>query len=132
SAPQLGVPLRVFAAELTPERCRRYPPEFRRAHSIEPFPLRLFVNPALRVLDSRLVSAPEGCASIKGFSAYVPRHWAVHVSGVDAGGEPVSWEAKGWAARIAQHEMDHLDGTLYIDHMDTRTFTNVNWMQLLD
>lgn len=83
SAPQLGVPLRVFAAELPPARCARYPPALRQAHRIEPFPLRVLVNPALRVLDSRLVSAPEGCASIHGFSAYVPRHWAVHVSGTD-------------------------------------------------
>ncbi|KAJ7424200.1 hypothetical protein WISP_29765 [Willisornis vidua] len=132
SAPQLGVPLRVFAAELPPERCSRYPPALRRAHRIEPFPLRLLVNPALRVLDTRLVTAPEGCASIHGFSAYVPRHWAVHVSGVDELGAPVSWEATGWAARIIQHEMDHLDGILYIDRMDTRTFTNVAWMELMD
>ncbi|KAM6194926.1 peptide deformylase, mitochondrial [Sarcoramphus papa] len=156
SAPQLGVPLRVFAAELSPARCRQYPPALRRAHRIEPFPLRLLVNPALRILDARLVTAPEGCASLQGFSAYVPRHWAVHVSGtdptgpactpypgwdpvpapplsrVDEHGEPVSWEATGWAARIIQHEMDHLDGILYIDRMDARTFTNVGWMELLD
>lgn len=81
SAPQLGVPLRVFAAALPPERCQQYPAALRRAHRIEPFPLRLLVNPALRVLDGRLVTAPEGCASIRGFSACVPRHWAVHVSG---------------------------------------------------
>ncbi|KAM6380613.1 peptide deformylase, mitochondrial isoform 1-T1 [Pluvialis apricaria] len=133
SAPQLGVPLRVFAAELPPDRCSRYPPALRRAHCIEPFPLRLLVNPVLRVLDAHLVTGPEGCVSLKGFSAYVPRHWAVHVSaGVDEHGEPVSWEATGWAARIIQHEMDHLDGILYIDRMDTRTFTNVSWMELLD
>ncbi|XP_062355778.1 peptide deformylase, mitochondrial isoform X1 [Cinclus cinclus] len=158
SAPQLGVPLRVFAAELLPARCARYPPALRRAHGIEPFPLRVLVNPALRVLDARLVTGPEGCASIHGFSAYVPRHWAVHVSdpltlkrvppffpfnhpprptatpatGVDELGVPVSWEASGWAARIIQHEMDHLDGILYVDRMDPRTFTNVSWMELLD
>ncbi|NXV79931.1 DEFM protein, partial [Atlantisia rogersi] len=132
SAPQLGVPLRVFAAELTPARCSRYPPELRRAHRIQPFPLRLLVNPALRVIDSRLVSGPEGCASVEGFSAYVPRHWAVLVSGLDEHGEPVSWEATGWAARIVQHEMDHLDGILFTDRMEPRTFTNVRWSELLD
>lgn len=83
SAPQLGVPLRVFAAELPPARCARYPPALRQAHRIEPFPLRVLVNPTVRVLDTRLVTAPEGCASIHGFSAYVPRPWAVHVSGMD-------------------------------------------------
>ncbi|KAM4640238.1 peptide deformylase, mitochondrial [Amazona ochrocephala] len=132
SAPQLGVPLRVFAAELPPALCQQYPAALRRAHRIEPFPLRLFVNPVLSVLDTRLVTGPEGCASVRGFSAYVPRHWAVRVSGVDEHGEPVSWEAEGWAARVVQHEMDHLDGILYIDRMDTRTFTNVSWMELMD
>lgn len=81
SAPQLGVPLRVFAAELPPARCSHYPAALRGAQRIEPFPLRVLVNPVLRVLDARLVTAPEGCASLRGFSACVPRHWAVHVSG---------------------------------------------------
>ncbi|NXX85165.1 DEFM protein, partial [Urocolius indicus] len=132
SAPQLGVPLRLFAAELPPELCRRYPPELRRAHRIEPFPFRLVVNPRLRVLDSRLVTASEGCASLRGFSAHVPRHWAVHVSGLDEHGAALSWEATGWTARIIQHEMDHLDGILYIDRMDTRTFASLTWAEELD
>ncbi|XP_015729818.1 peptide deformylase, mitochondrial [Coturnix japonica] len=132
SAPQLGLPLRVFAASLPPERCRRYPAPLRRALRIEPFPLRVLVNPEMRVLDARTVTAPEGCASVRGFSACVPRHWAVHVTGVDENGDPVSWEATGWAARIVQHEMDHLDGVLYIDRMDSRTFANTAWSQLLD
>nr|XP_038041259.1 peptide deformylase, mitochondrial [Anas platyrhynchos] len=132
SAPQLGVPLRVFAAELPPARCSHYPAALRGAQRIEPFPLRVLVNPVLRVLDARLVTAPEGCASLRGFSACVPRHWAVHVSGVDESGQPVSWEAWGWAARVIQHELDHLDGVLFIDRMDSRTFTNTAWSQLLD
>uniref|UniRef100_A0A8B9NQX6 Peptide deformylase n=1 Tax=Apteryx owenii TaxID=8824 RepID=A0A8B9NQX6_APTOW len=52
--------------------------------------------------------------------------------GVDETGAPVSWEATGWAARIIQHEMDHLDGILYIDRMDSRTFANVHWAELLE
>ncbi|XP_072202466.1 conserved oligomeric Golgi complex subunit 8 isoform X2 [Excalfactoria chinensis] len=52
--------------------------------------------------------------------------------GVDENGEPVSWEATGWAARVVQHEMDHLDGVLFIDRMDSRTFANTAWSQLLD
>ncbi|KAM8799483.1 conserved oligomeric Golgi complex subunit 8 [Eudromia elegans] len=52
--------------------------------------------------------------------------------GVDEMGEPVSWEATGWAARIVQHEMDHLDGVLFIDRMDSRTFANVHWLELLE
>lgn len=52
--------------------------------------------------------------------------------GVDESGQPVSWEAWGWAARVIQHELDHLDGVLFIDRMDSRTFTNTAWSQLLD
>ncbi|XP_075432600.1 conserved oligomeric Golgi complex subunit 8 isoform X3 [Ascaphus truei] len=52
--------------------------------------------------------------------------------GLNAQGEPCCWQAQGWAARILQHEMDHLHGVLYIDRMDPRTFVNVNWMEVND
>lgn len=99
---------------------------------MEPFPLRVFVNPSLRVLDSRLVTFPEGCESVAGFLAYVPRFQAVQISGLDPRGEQVVWQASGWAARIIQHEMDHLQGCLFIDKMDSRTFTNIHWMEVND
>lgn len=44
----------------------------------------------------------------------------------------MAWQASGWAARIIQHEMDHLQGCLFIDKMDSRTFTNVYWMEVND
>ena len=49
------------------------------------------------------------------------------IAGLNEKGEPVKWQVSGWPARILQHEMDHLDGVLYIDHMDSKTFINVNW-----
>ncbi|TFK03901.1 tyrosine-protein phosphatase non-receptor type 13 [Platysternon megacephalum] len=130
SAPQLGVPLQVFVAEL-PERLHlETSPGLREARQMAPFPLKVFVNPALRVLDPRLVSFPEGCESIAGFAACVPRYQAVQVSGLNEAGDAVSWQASGWAARILQHEMDHLQGILYIDKMESRTFVNTRWMEL--
>ncbi|KAG6940780.1 peptide deformylase (mitochondrial) [Chelydra serpentina] len=130
SAPQLGVPLRVFVAEF-PERLHlAHSPSLREARQMAPFPLKVFVNPAMRVLDSRLVSFPEGCESVAGFAACVPRYQAVQVSGLNEAGEAVSWQASGWAARILQHEMDHLQGILYIDKMESRTFVNTRWMEL--
>ncbi|CAM5094218.1 unnamed protein product [Natator depressus] len=45
-------------------------------------------------------------------------------------GDAVSWQASGWAARILQHEVDHLQGILYIDKMESRTFVNTRWMEL--
>uniref|UniRef100_A0A8D2J923 Peptide deformylase n=1 Tax=Varanus komodoensis TaxID=61221 RepID=A0A8D2J923_VARKO len=130
SAPQVGVPLRVFVAEYPERLCAELPARERQARQVAPFPLRVFVNPAMRVLDARLVSFPEGCQSVSGFSACVARYQAVQVSGLDADGEPTTWQASGWAARIIQHEMDHLEGVLYIDKMESRTFLNLRWAEL--
>ncbi|KAM3829041.1 peptide deformylase, mitochondrial [Vipera latastei] len=77
SAPQLGVPLQVFVAEF---RGPPLPEELRALEAV-PFPLRVFVNPAVRVLDSRPSYFTEGCASLPGFSAVVARHMGVEVSG---------------------------------------------------
>lgn len=53
-------------------------------------------------------------------------------AGLDPRGEQVVWQASGWTARIIQHEMDHLQGCLFIDKMDSKTFTNVHWMEVND
>uniref|UniRef100_A0A672TH03 Mannosyltransferase n=1 Tax=Strigops habroptila TaxID=2489341 RepID=A0A672TH03_STRHB len=104
-APQLGVPLQVFATKLPPAKCQQY---LAVLHCAKPFPLHLLINPTLC-----------GRASLRGFSAYIPHHWAVHVSrGVDEHREP--------------HELDHLDVILFLDRMDTCAFTNIGWMELLD
>uniref|UniRef100_A0A8C2YKT4 Peptide deformylase n=2 Tax=Chinchilla lanigera TaxID=34839 RepID=A0A8C2YKT4_CHILA len=132
SAPQLGVPLQVLALELPDELFRTYAPRLRELRQMQPFPLRVLVNPSVRVLDSRLVTFPEGCESVAGFLAHVPRFQAVQISGLNPRGEQVVWQASGWTARIIQHEMDHLQGCLFIDKMDTRTFTNVHWMEVND
>lgn len=82
SAPQLGVPLQVLAVELPEALCSSCAPTLRAARQMEPFPLRVFINPSLKVLDRRLVTFPEGCESVAGFLACVPRFQAVQISGV--------------------------------------------------
>ncbi|XP_045047644.2 conserved oligomeric Golgi complex subunit 8 isoform X2 [Desmodus rotundus] len=132
SAPQLGVPLQVLALEFPEALFRACAPRLRETRQMEPFPLRVFVNPSLRVLDSRLVTFSEGCESVAGFLACVSRFQAVQISGLDPRGEQMVWQASGWAARIIQHEMDHLQGCLFIDKMDSKTFTNIHWMAVND
>lgn len=129
SAPQVGVPLQVLVLEFSEQRYSESSLNLREIHQLAHFPLKVFVNPSLRVLDSRSISFPEGCASLSGFSACVPRYQAVEISGLNQKGEPVSWQASGWPARIIQHEIDHLNGVLYIDKMDSRTFVNSCWME---
>jgi peptide deformylase len=81
--------------------------------------------------DTR-VDAPvefyEGCLSLAGFVALVPRARTVRVECLDENAMPRVIHASGWYARILQHEIDHLNGTLYIDRMCSRTFTSTgNW-----
>jgi len=87
-----------------------------------PVPFHVIVNPKLE-LGSEAVEHFEGCLSVDGFQAVVPRARQVRVSALDHRGEPVTIRASGWYARILQHEIDHLNGVLYIDRMRRRTFT---------
>ncbi|XP_062277099.1 peptide deformylase, mitochondrial [Scomber scombrus] len=127
SAPQIGVPLRILALEYPKKMLEESSPVSREARGLSAQPLRVFVNPQLRVLDGQTLVFQEACESISGFSATVPRYRSVEVSGLNEKGEAVAWQASGWPARILQHEMDHLDGVLYIDRMDSKTFININW-----
>jgi peptide deformylase len=68
----------------------------------------------------------EGCLSLAGYTAIVPRATKVHVEAVDEHAEPVIIDATGWYARILQHEIDHLRGVLYIDRMHSRSFSSVD------
>ena len=63
---------------------------------------------------------------MQGYRGLVRRYLQVRVQGYGGNGKPVDFVAKGWQARIAQHEMDHLNGVLYVDRMDSRTFRRVD------
>jgi peptide deformylase len=64
-----------------------------------------------------MVEGTEGCLSVPGWVGNVLRHEAVTVRGLNRNGEKIKIEAEGWLARIFQHEIDHLDGVLYIDKL---------------
>ncbi|XP_040017585.2 peptide deformylase, mitochondrial [Gasterosteus aculeatus] len=129
SAPQVGVPLRILSLEYPERMVRDSPPPSRELLGLSVQPLRIFVNPHTTVLDSRTALFQEACESISGYSAAVPRFLSVGVSGLNEKGEAVTWRASGWPARILQHEMDHLDGVLYVDRMDSKTFINIGWQE---
>lgn len=81
SAPQIGVPLRILALEYPEKMLEESSPVSREVRGLSAQPLRIFVNPQLRVLDGRTVLFQEACESISGFSATVPRYLSVEVSG---------------------------------------------------
>jgi len=85
----------------------------------------VLVNPTIVEYSDDTVEFFEGCLSVAGFSALVKRSRRVAVEYLDERAQPQRVEAAGWFARILQHEIDHLHGTLYIDRMETRSFTSI-------
>lgn len=115
AAPQVGVPLRVLAMEV------RDADRYREA---EPFGLTLIVNPALKILPGAPQAGWEGCLSIEGLRGLVPRNRHVVLKGLDVTGNTFQVELTGFPAVIAHHEVDHLDGNVYLDRMpDLRSLT---------
>jgi peptide deformylase len=99
AAPQIGESLRVLVAEYEDEHVA-------------------FVNPEIIKRSEEIVLGDEGCLSIPGYIGMdVPRHAAITVKGRDPKGKEIRVKAEGWFARILQHEIDHLDGILFIDHI---------------
>lgn len=122
AAPQIGVPWRVIVLEDRAELLNHLTETERQERERVAFPTRVFVNPVLTPVGEERVMFFEGCLSVAGFVGLVERYREVEVSGLDERGAPRTWRVKGWPARILQHEVDHLDGTLYIDRMKTRSF----------
>jgi len=91
-----------------------------------PVPFHVVINPVLYLVTPPEIEFFEGCLSVPGYTAVVARSHRVRVQCLDQAGMPRSIEASGWYARILQHEIDHLNGTLYLDRMDTRTFCTLD------
>jgi peptide deformylase len=87
-------------------------------------PFTVLVNPVITPLGDEKAVGWEGCLSIPDLRGRVPRLKRLKLDALDRDGKPYSLEAKGFLARVIQHECDHLDGNVYLDRMqDMRTLT---------
>ena len=130
AAPQVGLPLQLAVIEDRKEYHKELSAEQLALRERTPVPFHVIINPVISEVKDRTVELYEGCLSMAGFMAVVPRARSVRVECLDEKGKPRALEASGWYARILQHEIDHLRGTLYVDHMRTRTLTTMeNWNQ---
>jgi peptide deformylase len=77
--------------------------------------LYILANPDIIKADKEMLEGVEACLSIPGFFGKVERHESVTIKAQDRNGKAIRVKAKGWLARVFQHEIDHLDGRLYID-----------------
>ena len=113
AAPQVASELQIFVYESAGH-----------ADPQADIPLRVVVNPMITPHERELVYDWEGCLSIPDLRGMVPRHPAVRVQGLDREGHPLDYVVRGFAARIVQHEFDHLNGVVFLDRMkDFRTLS---------
>ncbi len=125
AAPQIGLSMRVIVLEDREELLAKLNEDDLRLRERIPFKTRVFVNPVLKSIGTDTRTFFEGCLSVEGYVALVERNREVEVTGLDEHGAEQSWRVRGWPARILQHEVDHLNGTLYIDRMESRSFSTV-------
>ncbi|MEM9069909.1 MAG: peptide deformylase [Myxococcota bacterium] len=113
AATQIGVPLRVCVLEVNDNPRYPYKPKI---------PLTVLINPRVDAITTETFENYEGCLSVPNLRGVVPRAVGVRVRALDEKGGPIDREVWGLSAGTYQHEVDHLEGTLFVDRVvDSRT-----------
>jgi len=128
AAPQVGLAIQLAVIEDRADYLNGIAPELLAQRERQPVPFRVLINPVIVERSEETVEFFEGCLSVAGFSALVKRSRRVAVQYLDEHAQPKHLEASGWFARILQHEIDHLQGVLYIDRMESRSFSSLDNM----
>ncbi len=102
---QIGVEQSIMVYDLTPKDAKRS--------------LQVLINPRIVSQEGQVISENEGCLSVPDFRADVKRASQIVVEGLDRNGNPLRFDAEGYFAIILQHELDHLNGALFIDHLSS-------------
>jgi peptide deformylase len=105
AAPQVGVSLRVIVVEYAEDEEKEDAPK----------KLYVMVNPEIKVVSEETEEGIEGCLSVPGWQGEVERGLRVTVKAQTRRGQPMKVKAKGWMARIFQHEIDHINGVVFTD-----------------
>jgi peptide deformylase len=121
AAPQVGLPLQLAVVEDREENMKDLSREVLAERERKPVAFEVIINPVLTLESDPEVEFFEGCLSLPGLLALVPRARRVKVECLDALGRPKVIRASGWHARILQHEIDHLYGALYVDRMRSKS-----------
>lgn len=110
AAPQVGLPIRVVVVNL--DVLSDDMPEFKDFK-------RVYINPHILETGDEMVSMEEGCLSLPGIHESVKRPDRIHVTYLDENMTAHDEWVEGYLARVMQHEFDHLDGTMFIDHLSS-------------
>jgi len=118
AAPQIGINKRIIVMDTSPRPgLKRYQEEkIEKKEEIKPNPIQM-ANPEIIWVSEKKEKDEEGCLSIPGFMGDVTRPFSCKVKYLDRNGESKELLAKGLLARCIQHEIDHINGILFIDHL---------------
>jgi peptide deformylase len=125
AAPQIGKSLQLAVIEDKADYHKGLTEAELKERGRTEIPFHVIVNPVIELLTAPSETFFEGCLSLAGYTALVSRAREVRVHCLDHKGESKTIETSGWHARILQHEIDHLNGTLYIDRMQSRSFSTI-------
>jgi len=120
AAPQVGVNKQIVVFGF--EKNIRYP-------DAKPIEQTILINPTITIIDHQEEEDWEGCLSVPGFRAKVPRYKKLRYQGYDRAGKPIDRTVEGFHARVVQHECDHLFGTLF--PMRVKDFSNFGFTEVL-
>ena len=126
AAPQIGLPLQLAVLEDRQENMKDLSRESLAERERKPVPFHVIINPVLTLESAPEVEFFEGCLSLPGFVALVPRARKVKVECLDEHGQAKVIRASGWYARILQHEIDHMYGGLYVDRMRSKSLCTLD------
>jgi peptide deformylase len=115
AAPQVHIALRLVIFQAPESRTDQELPEVERFDHTAP--LTVLINPAIEILGAEKEAGWEGCLSVPGMRGVVERPAHIRYRGIDQNGKPLERVARGFHARVVQHECDHLDGILYPQRM---------------
>lgn len=121
AAPQIGKGVRVFVTEIRKTKLRK-------SDSINIDQLRVFINPKILSVSKKEGKDWEGCGSVASANLFgmVKRPVSLEIEAVDEHGTKFRLKAKNLLARVIQHELDHLNGTLFVDTADSKTYMSKN------
>ena len=125
AAPQIGQGMQLAVIEDRREYIKDWTPEQLAERERKAVAFHVIINPRITLIGEENVEYFEGCLSVANLMALTPRARKVRVECLDEKCEPRVIEASGWYARILQHEIDHLGGTLFVDRMCPRTLMTV-------
>ena len=122
AAPQIGKQVRIFVTEIRKTKLRK-------GDSVKSVdPLRVFINPRILSVSKNKIRGWEGCGSVASANlfALVQRPASLFVEAFNEEGKKFHFRATNLLARVIQHEMDHLNGIVFTDKADTKTYTSRN------